>query len=101
LFDQHYAPTARFIFQLSHDLSWDDAEEICQDVFLSVIKNIHSFQGQSKFQTWVFRIATNKARDHREKRSAAKRGGGKAPLSLHAETPDGLVIDPPSAAPGP
>jgi RNA polymerase sigma-70 factor, ECF subfamily len=102
LFDRHYAAAGRFIFQLGHDFTREDAEEICQEVFLSVIKNIHSFQGESQFQTWLFRIAANKARDYRERQQAAKRGGGKAPLSLQAEDPEtGLTLDPPSAAPPP
>ncbi len=102
LFDRHYAATCRFIFQLSHDLTREDAEEICQEVFLSVIKNIESFHGDSQFQTWLFRIAANKARDYRERRFAAKRGGGQTTVSLQAEDPEnGLSIDPPSSAPGP
>jgi len=102
LFDLHYAAAARFIFQLASDFTREDAEEICQDTFLSVIKNIRSFQGQSQFQTWLFRIASNKGRDYRERRNAAKRGGGRAPASLQAEDPQtGLVIDPPGQDPGP
>src|SRR6266568_2233730 len=102
LFDQHYAAAGRFILQLSHDLTREDAEEICQEVFLSVIKNLNSFHGESQFQTWLFRIAANKARDYRERRHAAKRGGGQTPLSLQAEDPEsGLTLDPPGTAPGP
>ncbi len=102
LFDRHYPATARFVFQLAHDFTWEDAEEICQEVFLSVVKNLQSFQGHSQFQTWVFRIAANKARDYRQRLHALKRGGGHTPISLQAESPDhGPPIDPPSAAPGP
>ena len=85
LFDRHYAPTTRFVFQLAHDLMAEDVEEICQEVFVSVVKNLHTFQGQSQFQTWLFRIAANRARDYRQRQRASKRGGGRAPLSLHAE----------------
>ena len=102
LFDLHYAAAGRFIFQLGSDLTVEDAEEICQEVFLSVIKNLESFQGDSQFQTWLFRIATNKTRDFREKRIAVKRGGGQTTISLQAEHPEtGLTPDPPSSAPGP
>jgi len=101
LFDLHYAPAGRFIFQLGY-FSHEDVEEICQEVFLSVIKNLDSFHGESQFQTWLFRIAANKARDYRERLTAAKRGGGQTPLSLQAEDPEtGLTLDPPSSTPGP
>jgi len=102
LFDRHYAAASRFVFQLGSQFSPEDVEEICQEVFLSVIKNLNSFQGGSQFQTWLFRIATNKARDFREKQVAAKRGGGSVPLSLNAEDAEtGLTLDPPSNAPSP
>src|SRR3954464_14192436 len=95
LFDQHYAAAGRFIFQLGHDLTREDAEEICQEVFLAVIKNLDSFNGQSQFQTWLFRIAANKARDYRERQRAANLGGGQATLSLQAEFPEnGLLLNP-------
>lgn len=102
LFDRHYNPTARFIFQIAPEFSRDDVEEICQEVFLSVVRHLDSFQGNSQLQTWICRIAANKARDYRQKVQAAKRGGGQKPLSLQAEDPEtGLTIDPPSSAPGP
>ncbi len=102
LFDRHYAAAGRFVFQLGHDFSREDVEEICQEAFLSVIRNLESFHGGSQFQTWLFRIAANKARDYRERQRAAKRGGGQVPLSLQAEDPEsGLAIDPPGDAPAP
>ena len=102
LFDLHYAAAGRFIFQLGSDFTQEDAEEICQEVFLAVIRNIHSFHGESQFQTWLFRIAANKARDFRERRNAAKRGSGHAPISLQAEDPEtGLTLDPPAELPAP
>ncbi len=37
----------------------NDARELVQDAFLRVYKNIGSFQGQSSFFTWLYRIITN------------------------------------------
>jgi len=102
LFDLHYAAAGRFVFQLSPDFTREDSEEICQEVFLSVIKSLDCFQGESQFQTWLFRIAANKASDYREKRIAAKRGGGQTTISLQAENPEtGLAPDPPDPLPRP
>src|SRR5437762_7699555 len=102
LFDLHYAAAGRFIFQLGFDFTREDVEEICQEVFLTVIKSLNSFQGNCQFQTWLFRIALNRARDYRQRQHAVKRGGGQVTVSLQNDDPDtGFAIDPPSTLPGP
>jgi RNA polymerase sigma-70 factor (ECF subfamily) len=103
LFDLHYNAAGRFVFQLSPDLSREDTEEICQETFLAAIRNLASFRGTCRFQTWLFRIATNKTRDFLERRQAAKRGGGLSPVPLDTAPPgDGApAIDPPAPGPRP
>ncbi|MEW6306676.1 MAG: RNA polymerase sigma factor [Verrucomicrobiota bacterium] len=102
LFNRHYAAAGRFVFQLAPEFTREDVEEICQEAFLTVIRNLASFKGNSQFQTWLFRIAANKARDYRERQRALKRGGGQQPVSLQAEDPEsGLTLDPPSHQPAP
>jgi len=102
LFDKYYGVAARFVFQLSGDFSHEDTEEICQETFLAVVRNLDSFQGKSSFQTWLLRIAANKAMDFREKIRAAKRGGTTVHVSLNAPATDGVSpIDVPSRNPGP
>lgn len=94
LFQLHYDPACRFVYQLASDFSRDDAEEICQEAFLAAVRSLKSFHGASRFQTWLFRIAANKARDFRDKRNAMKRGGGKTQMSLDFEDPEtGLKPD--------
>ena len=39
----------------------EDAEDVVQDAFLKAYQNLGQFQGQSKFYTWLVRIAVNEA----------------------------------------
>jgi len=61
----------------------DDAEDVTQEVFLKVYKRIQYFRGESSFQTWLFRIATNQCVD----RSRKLKRGIQQTVSLY-ETPD-------------
>src|SRR5438552_5882024 len=98
LFDKYYPVAARFVFQLSADFNHEDTEEICQETFLAVVRNLASFQGKSSFQTWLLRVAANKAMDFRGKSRAEKRGGSVIHFSLDGA---GERLDPPSRCPGP
>ena len=40
-----------------------DAEDIVQDAYERAFKNLAGFRGEASFKTWVFRIATNLAKD--------------------------------------
>lgn len=89
LFDFHYEAACRYVFQLASDLSREDAREIAQEAFVTVVQNLKTFEGKCRFRTWLFRIAANKAHDFRDKRHAAKRGGGQPTESLDAAREEG------------
>ena len=40
-----------------------EAEDVAQDVFITVFKTIESFRGEAKFSTWLLRIAANHAQE--------------------------------------
>ncbi|WP_223034973.1 RNA polymerase sigma factor [Hanstruepera marina] len=41
--------------------SHDDADDVLQNTFIKVYKNIEGFKGDSKLYSWLYRIATNEA----------------------------------------
>ena len=41
--------------------SHDDSDDVLQNTFIKVYKNIHNFKGDSKLFSWMYRIATNES----------------------------------------
>jgi RNA polymerase sigma-70 factor (ECF subfamily) len=46
----------------------DDAADVTQETFISVLRNLDQFQGNARFSTWLHRIAVRKAYDQLRKR---------------------------------
>lgn len=42
-------------------ISHDDADDVLQNTFIKIFKNIHKFNQKSKLYSWMYRIATNEA----------------------------------------
>src|SRR5438034_5201685 len=53
----------RNVFRIAQHITQnrEDAEDVVQDAFLKAYSNLGQFQGQSKFYTWLVRIAVNEA----------------------------------------
>ena len=58
---------------LNYSTNKEDAEEITQDVFLSVFKKMSSFRNKSKIETWIFRVTINKSLDYLKAKKRFKR----------------------------
>lgn len=75
----------------------EDAADMTQESFLKAWRNLESFQGNSAFSTWLYRLASNTCLDHL--RSVKRR----PQLSLVVEDEDGeaQALDVPDSAPTP
>jgi len=68
---QRYEPRVyRFAMRVCRNQG--DAREILQDTFVSVIRGLGSFRGDSQFATWLFRIVVNSCRKLHGRRAAAR-----------------------------
>ncbi len=77
----------------------DDAADATQDAFYEAYKSIRSFQFQSKFSTWLYRVAINTCQQHLRKADSRERTLGAytqdiADREAHYdnECPDGMLL---------
>lgn len=52
--------------------SSEDAQEVYQETFLRVYKNLHLFREESNFHTWLYRIVSNVSVDYLRKRKVRR-----------------------------
>lgn len=62
------------IFRLAQNITQnrEDAEDVLQETFLKAYEHLDQFQGNSKFYTWIVRIAVNQALMKLRKRKTDK-----------------------------
>ena len=53
-----------------------EAEDLTQEVFLRVYRNLHTFRFDCSFHTWLYRIVTNLCLDHLRKRKVRREESG-------------------------
>jgi RNA polymerase sigma-70 factor (ECF subfamily) len=63
-FDEiHAAYRPKIRRYLARMVGEEEAEDLTQEVFVKVHRSLEGFKGDSKFSTWIYRIATNTALD--------------------------------------
>jgi len=86
LLARHYDRLFGLAFRLTGQRA--EAEELTQDICLALPKKLLSFKGQSKFTTWLYRVAVNAAHDRRRRaatRARAAEGWGPWELARQDE----------------
>ena len=97
------APVFRLVLRLVGDRA--EAEDLTQEVFITVFKSIDGFRGDAKLSTWVYRVAVNHCKNrlkyfNRRSKSSQKEfdesieqatSGATMATSAHLPRPDEVV----------
>jgi RNA polymerase sigma-70 factor (ECF subfamily) len=73
-------------------------DDVCQEVFLRVVRSLPGFNGRSRFSTWLYRITLNAARSHlrhrpgRELRGDPSQHAGRLPGASAPAEPDAALL---------
>ncbi len=71
LVHRHY----RFVYRLAY--KWcgvrQDAEDIAQDVFVRLVRNLNTFNRNASLKTWLYRITINAATDFKRKNATRRK----------------------------
>jgi len=63
---QRHKEKVRNIIYLTMNSS-NSVDDIAQDVFLTVYRNLNNFRFESQFTTWLYRVTVNKCKDYMRK----------------------------------
>jgi len=75
LYDRHQRRVFNVAMRVLGD--WGAAQDVAQDVFMNLERRVRTFRSDASFVSWVYRIAVNRAIDHRRRearRPAARMG---------------------------
>src|ERR1700685_3659917 len=88
-FEQLVKQYDRQVFRIAQHITQnrEDAEDVVQDAFLKAYEKLEQFQGNSKFYTWLVRIAVNESLMRLRKR----RTGKMVSIDEDVETEEGSV----------
>jgi len=84
LVDRHQDRLFRFL-RFALQVERAEAEDLAQEIFIQVHRALPSFEGRSRFQTWLFGIAKN----------ICRRRGSHPCWSPDAQADDGALLDVP------
>src|ERR1043165_9557465 len=66
-----------------------DAADMTQEAFIRVMRSLHTYRGETRFTTWLYRLVTNVCLD-----GLRRRGKPVEPLDAEEAEGPGEVVDP-------
>lgn len=92
-----YEAHSGFVYRVVSRLAGPElaVEDICQDVFLALIRGLPGFEGRAALQTWMYRVCLNVVSEHRRRAWRARRLRGAlswlGAAEARAPSPEGQV----------
>jgi RNA polymerase sigma-70 factor, ECF subfamily len=83
LYNQYSRHVYRLALNLTHDRQ--EAEDVLQDTFLKAFVHLREFRRESRFSTWLTRIAANEALARARRRTARKQVSLDGPIQNEGE----------------
>jgi RNA polymerase sigma-70 factor, ECF subfamily len=100
LCDRFHRPV--YAFFAKRGFSHSDCLDLTQETFLGIYRGIGSFRGEARFETWLFKVATNAFRKSLRRQVAGKRSGDEVSLdTVPGETGEMPVFQPVADGPAP
>jgi RNA polymerase sigma-70 factor (ECF subfamily) len=59
LYDRHFPDVERLVASLG--ILDAEADDICQEIFVIIYRNLARFRGEARLSTWIYRLATREA----------------------------------------
>lgn len=75
----HYYSRIVYKFFAKKGFNEGECEDLVQETFLRVHRNLDSFRGDAKFETWLFQVTTNVYKNELRSRTAQKRDAQEVP----------------------
>ena len=95
---QRYGKDVRsLLLRVEPSMRREDADDLCQEVFLTLVDTLNRYEEQGKMRSWLFGIAVRKARSWRRRRwtrfvLGRQHGEAAAGVSLQADRVEERVI---------
>jgi RNA polymerase sigma-70 factor, ECF subfamily len=90
LYRRHVGPVRRLVYQMTTDSQVLD--DLTQDVFLKVHRNLSKFRGDAQFSTWIFRIAYNVCQDYHRRKGRSNKVVNMPVEDLPISAPDAEIL---------
>lgn len=73
-FERVYKETSGFVFNSALRLCgrWQDAEEVTQDIYVKLFKNLRQYKSGTAFKSWLYRVTYNETLNFIKKRKTEK-----------------------------